>query len=148
MADHYHQCSVLLPRPAGDEAEIDKRLQEWRDTIQAESGNMLLDEGDDAYELWARSFDANVVQGPRKRVMVYADGDSGSTEAVLALVQRYLRDFGMTAVGIPVSFAHWCSKPRPGEAGGGEVVVTATEMLCADVRREAAEAGVELVEAF
>lgn len=56
---------------------------------------------------------------------LFSDGDNGDLERVVTFVQMFLKAHRPDGA-IGIEWADWCSKPRPGEFGGGAILVTAT----------------------
>ncbi len=58
------------------------------------------------------------------RVVIYCE-ECGNLEALVTLLQEFLARF-FPDRAIVFSWAEWCSKPRPGQFGGGAVIVRPT----------------------
>ena len=72
-------------------------------------------------------------------IIFYAT-EYGDPEQVAKLVEKFLKEFDTGRVW-SMEFCYYCNKPRPGQFGGGAVVVTAegscwnsTDMFCARIR--------------
>lgn len=70
------------------------------------------------------------------RAVIYSEDDMGDIEAVAVMLQEFLgihRPLGT----IVAEWAMWCSKARPGEFGGGAVLITSTRTHWFNPRDEA-----------
>lgn len=59
--------------------------------------------------------------------------EAGNPDHVALFVQDYFRKFDKSGC-FTMTWAHWCSRPRVGEFGGGAVVVTAEKLMWLDAR--------------
>ena len=123
MPNHYVQFSEVIPDLTAAEAAWIRR-QFARDPEQDAPPICQLT-GDDA---WV--FDWKICDDPeedgRRYLWLYAE-DHAIVDHVAAFVQAFLRQFRPQAY-FQCSYAFSCSRPVPGQFGGGAVFVTATQI--------------------
>ena len=125
MANNYRQFSEELNLKTPEEVEwAKKRLSELRRSVDRIAAVEVL-EGDEAEDLhrseskadFEFSFDTN-------SVVMFAE-ENGSVDDIASFVEEYLRTFDPTGCW-SLTWADHCSKPRPGEFGGGAAFITAS----------------------
>lgn len=118
MANNYTQFSF----------EIENVTPEEHAWLKTEHSNKP--ESDDDYASYAYNF---VLAGDGTDAYFYVQ-ESGDVEEVANFVMRFLAKFRPTEK-VGFEWAEWCSKARPGEFGGGAVLVSATAVAYETTRQ-------------
>lgn len=130
MADHFSLFSVVLRDVTNAEYAWLKRMTEAIENNDDKVGIPELDDFDGCWAGWSLSPEVTNIVGDNERIEeVYAtvylsSEESFDVEALGVLLQYFLVNFRPTEV-IGFEWAYTCSKPRPGEFGGGAMVVCA-----------------------
>ena len=141
MADYYTNFSVMLP--VSDPIAAETWVQKW-EVAEARASNC--DDEDDA---WYEKYQGVALEVVKEGIWLHDDGGDGNLEAAIHTVQKYLQHFGIKG-GIFMTWVSYCNKPRINEASGGGVVITSEDHIIVgshDVLREAADAGIEILNA-
>ena len=121
MADHYTQFSFTFPVDEAEQAWLQAKIDRITALIFGEVKPETEWE-ENLVEEWSFGLAVNFEEG----AAYFMSEDSGNVELVIDVVQQFLSHFRPTAA-IGFAWANTCSKPRPGEFGGGACVITATE---------------------
>lgn len=83
--------------------------------------------GEDFEDYGGVGFQCNITGANKKQeVWIHDDGGEGNVEFAANFVQAYMAKFKVKKP-IAIEFAVTCDAPRPGEFGGGAVILTATD---------------------
>ena len=121
MANSYTQFSFTFPVNEAEQAWLQAKIDrltalifgevepetEWEEDLVEESSFGLV---------------VNFEEG----AAYFMSEESGNVELAIDVVQQFLSHFRPTAA-IGFEWANTCSKPRPGEFGGGACLITTTE---------------------
>jgi hypothetical protein len=103
--------SYAITRNAGALAAYDNAILQRAMVILAEASPFV---GELGIEV--------VAEGVIEGVILYAE-ESGDIEYTTSLLQAFLKEFGIPTI-VSFEWAETCSQPRPGQFGGGAVVVS------------------------
>jgi hypothetical protein len=141
MADNYTLFSSLLEMPpeavaytvalAGRIDQISDNLDGFREAPHAARDELdqaaiaIIDEGEGDFDFYTGAYwEASAIEG---KSLLWVRGDEGSNlELVAAVIRSTLIKFALPGA-VSLEWACTCSKMRPGEFGGGAVVITAAE---------------------
>lgn len=118
MSQYYVDFSVILPKVDPEQLAI---FMKHIDDLQQEAEEE--DIWGDETPLYGLSYEQRDGE-----LWIYAENGEGNVDNAADLIQKFLEHFNI-AGGIYMSWACYCSKPRINVAGGGGVVVTATDRL-------------------
>lgn len=129
MADYYTQCAFEL------ELKTDAELEYLR--LMLEEEEALLLEHDDGWG-WEYQFSARLSEPNAVSVLYLQDDGAGgpNIDAMVTILQGFLRQFRPKEETLAFTWAHTCSKPRPGAFSGGGVVFSAEHKQFIDVAEE------------
>lgn len=95
------------------------------DSGDEESDELVRDTFPDFDDYGSLGFQAQItMEDDGGEAIIFSDGGEGNVEFAVNLVQEFMLKFKVEKP-IAFEFAFTCSSPRPGEFGGGAVVVTA-----------------------
>lgn len=121
MANYYTEFSVTLPKVDPEQLAAFMALME----------DMRKEEEEEEEEgIWGDAVTLSGLSYEQRdgELWIYAENGEGNVDNAADLIQKFLVNFNITG-GIYMGWASYCDRPRVNEAGGGGVVVTATDRL-------------------